>query len=198
VTQATSLESGYSQSAMSIGKLLQDSTNRVGRKVRKRLAQMRARLRPIVLKNDGFCPICECDTTFISRDTWLRDHYKCSRCRSIPRERALMLIIQQRFPNWRNLKVHESSPVNRGASKRFAQECQAYIPTYFFPGSALGSMVNGYRCENLEELTFDDETVDLHITQDVFEHVLRPGRAFAEIARTLKPGGAHIFTAPLN
>jgi hypothetical protein len=27
--------------------------------------------------------------------------------------------------------------------------------------------------------------------------VLRPERAFAEIARTLKPGGAHVFTTPL-
>jgi hypothetical protein len=29
------------------------------------------------------------------------------------------------------------------------------------------------------------------------EHVLNPTRAFAEIARTLKPGGAHIATVPL-
>jgi len=29
------------------------------------------------------------------------------------------------------------------------------------------------------------------------EHVLNPTRAFAEIARTLKAGGAHIFTVPL-
>jgi SAM-dependent methyltransferase len=34
------------------------------------------------------------------------------------------------------------------------------------------------------------------ITQDVFEHILRPERAFAEIARTLKPGGAHVYTVP--
>src|SRR5262249_23430285 len=38
---------------------------------------------------------------------------------------------------------------------------------------------------------------DLVITQDVMEHVLDPTRAFAEIARALKPGGAHIFTVPL-
>jgi hypothetical protein len=30
----------------------------------------------------------------------------------------------------------------------------------------------------------------------VFEHVLRPAKAFAEIARTLKPGGAHVYTVP--
>jgi hypothetical protein len=30
----------------------------------------------------------------------------------------------------------------------------------------------------------------------VFEHVLHPARAFAEVARTLRPGGAHVFTLP--
>ena len=34
-------------------------------------------------------------------------------------------------------------------------------------------------------------------TQDVMEHVFHPERVFKEIARTLKPGGAHIFTVPL-
>ena len=29
------------------------------------------------------------------------------------------------------------------------------------------------------------------------EHVYNPTKAFQEIARTLKPGGAHIFTVPL-
>lgn len=182
---------------MQIAKLIHDTRDRLGRKLRKHIAKAQARLRPVVLKNAGFCPICERNTTFISRDPWLRDHYKCVRCGSIPRERALMLVIQQRFPNWRELTIHESSPGNRGSSKRFAAECRAYIPTHFFPGNPPGSMVNEYRCENLEELSFGDATVDLHVTQDVFEHVLRPARAFAEVARTLKPGGAHIFTTPL-
>jgi hypothetical protein len=35
--------------------------------------------------------------------------------------------------------------------------------------------------EDLEALTFPDESFDLVITQDVFEHVLRPAKAFAEI-----------------
>lgn len=46
-------------------------------------------------------------------------------------------------------------------------------------------------------MTFADNSFDLLITQDVLEHVLTPARAFQEIARTLKPGGAHIFTVPL-
>ena len=54
-----------------------------------------------------------------------------------------------------------------------------------------------FRCENLEALSFADESIDLHITQDVLEHVFHPSKVFKEIARTLKPGGMHICTVPL-
>lgn len=57
-------------------------------------------------------------------------------------------------------------------------------------------MKNGYRCENLKEQTFSDESFDIVITQDVFEHVFEPALAFKELERTLKPGGAHVFTVP--
>ncbi len=167
---------------------------RKGRKYRSRLQE---RSKPPVMRNRGFCPVCDRNATFVARDPWLRDHYKCLRCRSIPRERALMAVIQERFPDWRKAVIHESSPVNRGASRRFAKECQQYIPSQFFSDQAPGTMVGKFRCENLEQLTFPDESVDLHVTQDVFEHVMRPNLAFSEIARTLKPGGAHVFTVPL-
>ena len=36
------------------------------------------------------------------------------------------------------------------------------------------------RSEDLESLTFDDESFDVVVTQDVLEHVLRPAVAFAE------------------
>jgi SAM-dependent methyltransferase len=45
-------------------------------------------------------------------------------------------------------------------------------------------------------MTFEDNSFDLTITQDVFEHVMNPLAAFKEIERTLKPGGAHVFTMP--
>jgi SAM-dependent methyltransferase len=34
------------------------------------------------------------------------------------------------------------------------------------------------------------------VTQDVFEHIPDPNRGFAEVARVLKSGGAHVFTIP--
>lgn len=71
------------------------------------------------------------------------------------------------------------------------------ISLLIFPDQAPGSIVGKFRCENLEALTFADESIDLHVTQDVLEHVFHPSKVFSEIARTLKPGGAHIFTVPL-
>jgi len=150
-----------------------------------------------VLKNKGYCSTCDSQVTFAAENEWLRDHYICMNCGSIPRERALMQVIETYYPEWKNLTIHESSPGYRGASLRMSQNCGNYIISQYFQDQPLGSMVNGTRCESLEELTFPDESVDLQITQDVMEHIFTPSIAFSEIARILKPGGAHIFTVPL-
>lgn len=108
-----------------------------------------------------------------------------------------MWTIERFLPNWRELKIHESSPVPRGASARLKADAAGYLATQFFPTVPPGRMHNGVRCENLEALTFSTEFLDLHVSQDVFEHILDPTAAFQEIARTLRPGGMHIFTTPL-
>lgn len=151
----------------------------------------------LVLWNRGYCPTCNKAVEFEARDAWLRDHYVCMSCGSIPRERAIMVAIEQYAPAWRSQVVHESSPCGRGASIRLANECSQYIGSQYFADAAPGSVVNGVRCENLEALSFANESIDLHITQDVMEHLFDPGQAFREIARTLRPGGAHIFTVPI-
>lgn len=52
-------------------------------------------------------------------------------------------------------------------------------------------------CEDLAHLSFPDNSIDIHITQDVIEHIFQPELVFKEIARTLAPNGAHIFTVTL-
>lgn len=150
-----------------------------------------------ILKSSGYCPTCGQEVDFIAYDAWLRDNFCCSNCGSIPRERALMHVIETWYPNWRDLTIHESSPGHRGASVKLAKECPGYIPSQYFPNRPAGKIVNGIRCENLEVLSFEDNSIDLHISQDVMEHIFNPSKSFDEIARTLKPGGAHIFTVPL-
>lgn len=150
-----------------------------------------------IFENSGYCPICESDTKFTARNTWLRDFYLCSKCGSIPRERALMGVINRFVPNWKSLVIHESSPGKRGTSIRLRDGCEKYIASQYYNDIPSGKIVDGVRSENLESLTFEDNSIDIHITQDVFEHVFEPQKAFSEIARTLAPGGAHVFTVPL-
>jgi hypothetical protein len=143
----------------------------------------------------GFCPICERRTVFIKEGNWLRRHFRCARCLSNPRWRAIISVLENFFPAWRNLSIHESSP-GGAASSKIKRECTQCIQTHWFPDVPAGQVKNGYRCENLEQQTFPTASFDLVITQDVFEHILDPARGFAEVARTLKPGGAHVFTIP--
>lgn len=108
-----------------------------------------------------------------------------------------MRTLEMFFPDWPEKIVHESSPIDRGASVRLARECTYYIPSQLFGDVPPGEERNGIRCENLEHLTFADASIDLHVTQDVMEHIFHPEAVFREIARTLKPGGAHVFTVPI-
>ncbi|HKV39820.1 MAG TPA: methyltransferase domain-containing protein, partial [Blastocatellia bacterium] len=145
--------------------------------------------------NGGYCPICQCRTIFVEKDKWLRDFYQCIRCHGIPRWRALIYVLETHFANWRDLRIHESSP-GGASSEKLRRECKNYISTHFFSGVPAGEIHHGHRSENLSSQTFADGEFDLVITQDVFEHVLDPASAFSEVARTLKPGGAHVFTVP--
>lgn len=152
-----------------------------------------------IFQHDGFCLICEAKVTFTSTQKWFRDFLLCPLCGSIPRERALIKVISDCYPNYRELSIHESSPGNRGASIKLQKECSLYSASHYYPDITPGTIhpKSQFRCENLESLTFPDNSFDLLVTQDVMEHIFDPVKAFKEIARVLKPGGAHIFTVPL-
>lgn len=145
--------------------------------------------------NRGHCPICARRVTFIRYGPWLRDEYRCASCGSIPRFRALILTLELLFPDWRRQTMHESSP-GSPSSDKLARECPGYTSSQFFPDVPRGGERDGVLCQDLHALTFADASFDLFVTQDVFEHVPDPDRGFAEVARVLRPGGAHVFTIP--
>ena len=147
----------------------------------------------------GFCPICLQQTRFTARDAWFRESLLCETCAggSVPRERALMLVVRELLPHWERLDIHESSPAPRGASPLIASRAPGYVATQYWPDIPAGTMRRGIRCENVESQLFSAESFDLVVTQDVMEHVFDPERAYQEIFRTLRPGGRHIHTTPI-
>lgn len=147
----------------------------------------------------GWCPICESKATFKADGPYFRNTLRCMECNSIPRERAVASVLQKYFPQWRDFDIHESSPGQRRISQKLHSQCKGYIGTQYdtsVPFGSIGSFFD-YRSEDLEAQTFSSATFDLVITQDVFEHLFRPDLAIKEIARTLRPGGAHICTVPI-
>lgn len=143
-------------------------------------------------ENPGYCHCCRSKTSFRAHGEWLRDMYLCNRCGSIPRQRNIQYVLDTFFPKWESRLVHESSP----STSYISQFAKQYTSSQYLPEAPEGSLVNGVRCENLEHLTFPDNSFDIFITQDVLEHVFRPELAIREIHRVLKPGGFHIFTTP--
>lgn len=69
---------------------------------------------------------------------------------------------------------------------------------YFGPDHAPGKIVNGVRHKDLQRLRFANDSLDVILSFDVFEHVPDPCAAFRELHRVLKPGGRHIFTVPFH
>ena len=109
----------------------------------------------------------------------------------------MILALEQSAPNWPDLHVYEAGPYGT-LSRYLDAKCHRFTTSFFLPGVAAGEFRDGMRSEDLEALTFESESFDVVLTQDVLEHVLRPEQALAEIGRVLRPGGLHIFTVPYS
>lgn len=156
--------------------------------------------RPFLLEYDGFCPICSRNSTFRATGNWLRGTLLCQSCPngSVPRERALALVLEESFPEWRSMAIHECSPIERGISIKLHREAKNLVRTQFYPGVPLGEVYKGFRNEDLQKQTFSDNQFDLFISLDVFEHIPEPVPALREVFRTLKPGGSMLCTWPVR
>jgi len=67
---------------------------------------------------------------------------------------------------------------------------------YVGPGHSSGEVVRGVRHEDAEALSFASGSIDVLVSNEVFEHVPHPSRALTEAARVLRPGGVMLFTVP--
>lgn len=96
-----------------------------------------------------------------------------------------------------DLSIYEAQAC--GAIHQCLRGLPHYVCSEYLDDTSPGSTDEGdVRCEDMENLTFADNSFDLVITQDVFEHVKNPYKGFMEVRRVLKPGGVHIFTIPLH
>lgn len=161
----------------------------VSKAVRRRLRFAASRTEP------GHCPLCARQVRFVAHSDNPREGLVCLRCGSVPRHRALAMVVESMPHLLVGGRVHESSP-SLCTLDFLRQRARACTASYFFPDVAAGGRVGAFVAVDLCRQPFGDAAFDLVVTEDVLEHIDDPVLALQEIQRTLKPGGCHVFTVP--
>lgn len=174
-----------------------------------------------MLSHAGRCNVCGNHTSFFYTDEALyRESLACAHCLTTSRYRSIARGILRAIRELTGVEaasLAELDPDLKRASLRIYdtqapfhfRACAYPIPdilarcrwidvqtsTYHpreTPGIRLGANITN---QNLEALTFPDNSFDIVITSDVMEHMRLDYKAHWEIRRVLKPGGFYIFTA---
>jgi hypothetical protein len=164
----------------------------------------------------GFCGACAKAVDFRGDFEWAwtapdgvqvpnwRERLVCPSCGMNGRQRWMIEVVDALAaaprPADRPLTIYlmeTVSPVYRWIETRYAR-AEVIGSEFLGPRLAGGSVHDGIRHEDAEHLSFADASLDVVVSCDVFEHVNDPERAFAEVARVLRPGGHAIFTFPMD
>ena len=126
-----------------------------------------------------------------------REHLNCS-CGLTNRHRATLHILHQELPPVQSDHIYLTEQATAFYSWFTEHYENVYGSEYFGNDHAGGTTVNGYRHEDVQNLSFPDKSFDLIISLEVLEHVPFPDRAFRELRRCLRDGGAALITAPFK
>lgn len=141
------------------------------------------------------CRACEKRTLFLQFGP--NEEYRlCLRCSANLRYELQAEYLRETY-HPESLDILELDPCS--PLRPFLSGARSYTPSYFRPDHERGSVgPDGVRVEDITQLTYPDESLDLIISSDVLEHVPDAGAAFRETFRVLRPGGAHVFTVPFE
>lgn len=144
---------------------------------------------------EGHCAVCGRDARFFPTGDNPRESPVCVGCGSVPRQRALVATLPALGIDLASAAVHEASP-SLGTWTCFRRRGASFTASMWLPGVRRGGRVGVFHHADLQDQPFADRAFDLVVTQDVLEHVPDAFAALREVQRTLRPGGAHVFTVP--
>jgi len=165
---------------------------------------------PLNLRETGSCILCSATTRYksmaeiIKRLTIIKYFYKD--LNELVLEKLLNKVDLSEYSlinvvkkiNSKSFTIYEPSTL--GAISNSLKKYPNFINSEYFPDPKMkgGEYYNKVRFEDLQNLSFESNSIDLLITQDVLEHIEKPDLAFKEIFRVLKPNGIHVFTVPID
>lgn len=122
---------------------------------------------------------------------------RCLSCRANAVNLSLIPVIEKGFGASARL-AHAYELSTFGATHDYLRSNFGDVTTSeYMPGEVKGAVTNGVLNQDIQELTFADESFDLITSNQVMEHVPDDIQGYRECLRTLKPGGRLVFTVPL-
>ncbi len=151
--------------------------------------------------------MCGHQSLFVLNDTpaMIRNHAICVRCGSVSRHRHVAKCILDYLSGrgisalreiGRHPDIRVFNSVSFGPIVKAMGAYSTIQTAEYFDDVKPGDYKGGILCEDFENLTFLDSSLDLVISEDVFEHIKDYRKGFTEVFRVLKRGGAHIFCVP--
>ncbi|MDW7772651.1 MAG: class I SAM-dependent methyltransferase [Desulfobulbaceae bacterium] len=141
------------------------------------------------------CPVCDYRRVIVR----MRNNpisVRCLTCRSTAVTMSLVGVLRRFVPELTEKKVYELS--SRGPLVNFLKRnCKKLTCSEYLDGVKPGDFKDGVQCQDVQQLTFPDNSFDICTSTEVFEHVPDDLAGFAEIRRVLRPGGLFIFTVPV-
>ena len=156
------------------------------------------------------CIVCNRFFFFFVTDKNLRETCYCRSCNSSNRQRQISYVLIKSLldknPVFSSLKgiitrddISIYNTESKGAVHDILRKMKNYTCSEYFGGNyASGDYVNGLLHQDLQSLSFNDNSFDVVLSTEVFEHIPDAYDAFKEVYRVLKRGGRHIFTVPFD
>jgi SAM-dependent methyltransferase len=156
------------------------------------------------------CTVCGSNEQFDFFGGSPRESFKCPNCKSSLRYREQAKSIVSLYGknscnsfselaediDFQNLTIFE--PGVSGPFRKYFKDFKNYHQSFYWDDLELGESRDGMQNQDLMNLTYEDDSFDLIITSDIFEHVRKPFLGFTEIHRVLKLGGVHVFSIPVH
>ena len=160
----------------------------------------------------GYCTVCGTAGLFIHNSAIksIRENFTCQTCKANLRYREQARLVVRQFsrggveylaelaknPEFRTSRIYEPGLI--GPFRTYLRNLDGYVNSFLGTDVSPGEMRDGIECQDLMNLTYADNSFDLVLSSDIFEHVRKPFAGFKEVNRVLKPGGFHIFSIPVE
>lgn len=122
---------------------------------------------------------------------------RCLKCSANITNLSLIPVINKHIDETKVSDCWEMSTY--GATLTFLKaNFEHVVESEYFSDKDPGSIVDGILNQDVQNLTFENSSLDLITSNQVFEHVPNDLKGYQECYRVLRPGGALIFSVPLS